>query len=93
MGGGNRGQDKKRKLEKLQKSLVKKKQEDLTRFMQTDPYMSKSAHFESAREELDKLKGKNDGINNHRGNANRRNRERERREDAKSFGMFGQLKD
>ena len=55
--------------------------------------MTKSAHFESAREELDKLKGRNEGINNHRGNANRKNRDMERREENKRFGMFGQLKD
>ena len=85
--------DKKRKQDRLDKVLAKKKQNDLKKFLECDPYLAKSAHFEAAREELDKMKGKNDGINNYRGNANRRNRDAERRAERTKIGMFGQIKD
>ena len=69
--------------------LKRRKQKDLKQFLTTDPYLDKTAPFEENREELDKTKAKNQGINNHRGNANRKTREIERREENKKFGMFG----
>lgn len=64
--------DKKKKQEKIEKVLAKKKQKDIKNFLEMDPYLTKSAHFEAAREELNKIKGKNDGINNYRGHHNRK---------------------
>lgn len=61
-------------------------------FLEVDPYLTKSAHFEAAREELDKMKGKNDGINNYRGNANRKNRAQERAVERTKIGIFGVIK-
>lgn len=46
-----------------------------------DPYLTKSEHFEAAREELNKIKGKNDGINAHKHNYNKSKRDKDRREE------------
>jgi hypothetical protein len=59
--------DKKKKQERLDKVLAKRKQNDIKNFLEVDPYLTKTLHFEAAREELNKIKGKNDGINNYRG--------------------------
>jgi len=71
--------DKKKKQERLDKVLKKQKQNDIKTFLEVDPYLTKSAHFEAAREELNKIKGKNEGINNHRGNYNKKQQQEERR--------------
>ena len=57
--------------------------------MEVDPYLNKTDHFEQNREELDKMKGKNDGINNYKGAATRRERAHEKRVERQKVGMFG----
>jgi hypothetical protein len=74
--------DKKRKQEKIDKVLAKKKQKDIKNFLEVDPYLTKTAHFEAARDELNKIKGKNDGINNHRGNYHKKQQMLERKKKA-----------
>ena len=81
--------DKKKFQDRLDKVLAKKKQNDIKTFLDCDPYFEKIEQFDAVREELDKMKGKNDGINNYRGYANRKNRDAEKRKEAKRFGMFG----
>lgn len=83
--------DKKKKQERLDKVLAKKKQKDIKNFLEVDPYLTKSAHFEAAREELNKIKGKNEGINNYRGHHNRKALQEERKK-KQQRGLFGQSK-
>ena len=63
-------------------ALAKKKQKDIKNFLEVDPYLTKTAHFEAARDELNKIKGKNDGINNHRGNYHKKQQMLERKKKA-----------
>lgn len=82
--------DKKKAQEKRLKIFKKQKQNDIKKFLEMDPYLDKNTHFEKAREELDKLKPKNQGINNYRGNVQQKVRNQQRREEKAKFGIFGQ---
>lgn len=52
--------------------------------------MARTDYFEQKREELNKIKKKDVGINNSRAHAYRDARNREKRDAAKGGGMFGQ---
>lgn len=54
--------------------------------------MSKNDHFEKQREELNKIKNKNDGINNTRAIRNKQKRREEKLRKEIEGGMFGQPK-
>ena len=84
--------EKKKRAEKLEKSLKKQNQKGIGSFLETDPYHTKAVVMEEGREVLDKIKSKHIGINNHKSLANCRKKQDEKKaakeEKAKS-GIFG----
>lgn len=59
--------DRERKQEKLEKVLKKRKQRGIESFLDNDTkYASTTDRLEKQREEFEKVKNKNDGINNNR---------------------------
>ena len=69
--------------------MAKQNQGMINTFLTIDPYMARTDYFEQKREELNKIKKKDVGINNSRAHAYRDQRSREKREAAKGGGMFG----
>ena len=70
--------------------MAKQNQGMINTFLKIDPYMPRTDYFEQKREELNKIKKKDVGINNSRAHAYRDARNREKRDAAKGGGMFGQ---
>lgn len=58
--------DKQKRLEKIAEKNKKANQKGISSFLEIDPYLAKCDYFEKQREELNKIKRKDVGINNSR---------------------------
>jgi hypothetical protein len=81
--------DKERKNERLQKILKKRRQRGIECFLDNDRYASTTDRLEKQQEEFDKIKNKNDGINNNRAIRNKQKKREEKMRRDVEGGMFG----
>ena len=82
--------DRERKQEKLEKVLKKRKQRGIESFLDNDTkYASTTDRLEKQREEFEKVKNKNDGINNNRAIRNKQKKREEKVRKEMEGGMFG----
>lgn len=82
--------DRERKQEKLEKILKKRHQRGIESFLDNDAkYASTTDRLEKQKEEFEKVKNKNDGINNNRAIRNKQKKRDEKIRKDLEGGMFG----
>ena len=83
--------DKQRKAETIDRNLKRLNQTGIANFLEIDPHLAKCEYFEKQREEINKIKKRDVGINNTRAIYAREEMRKEKRQQKKEKGMFGLL--
>jgi len=73
--------DKDKRKEKVDRSLKRANQKGISNFLNMEQHLTKSDYFDKQREEINKIKRKDIGINN--------TRDKERKMKKKELSMFG----